>query len=213
MKRTNLYWIGPLTLAVIVLLGSVYLRLNPNTHSTVARPDSAAPLEAGAEVGAEVGAETDHALPPDLPAPEALSSWSRTVASGRTSWILRWRSDARQAARVLSYLSTRSRVEVMEFTLTAGAEDEWIVEATLQSDPADGIHTTAEVTDSQAEAELARLLHGSQTEVSDTGDPESAGDSPILDILNGGTGSVRFHDGVTYQWVRDHDVLHLELSP
>ncbi|MFO8043944.1 MAG: hypothetical protein R6U25_12135 [Alkalispirochaeta sp.] len=209
MKQTNLLWIVPVAVAMLVLLGSAYVRLTADAEP-VARSPSSDPTGISAE---DLRPLSDRPVPLDLPAAESLTQWTRSVESGRSTWVLRWRSDASQAARILAYLSAHSQTRVMDFSLTAGPGDEWTIEATLRNEPDTDTGSAVSVTDSQAEAALAQLLRGSETDRSEKVDSESLGDSPILDILNGGTGSVRFHDGVTYQWVRDHDVLHLELSP
>ncbi|MFW5826763.1 MAG: hypothetical protein ACOCU4_01650 [Alkalispirochaeta sp.] len=104
----------------------------------------------------------------------------------------------------------------MDFSLTAGPGDEWIIEASVAGGD-DG--TSDQMPDREGEAELARLLHGSSpntrntAEVEDAADPEGPAGGPVHDILSGGSGSVRFRQGDTYRWVRRHDVLSLELSP
>jgi len=190
-------------------MGSVYLRFSSDHVVAEDRANTAPPVRTSVDHAQDVSA-----LPDRLPAVEDLSEWSRTPDSVPPSWRLRWESDAQQAAQVLSYLSSTSTV--MGFSLTAAAGDAWIIEASVTGgdDPVD-----QRMPDREAEAELAQLLRGRAGAASETADI-AAGDgheqpsrSPIHDILSGGTGSVRFHRGDTYRWVRRDDVLSLELSP
>lgn len=199
MNRHTIAWIGPLAVAAVILMGSVYLRFSSDQVVAEDRADTASPRRTNLDHAQDVSA-----LPDRLPAMEDLSEWSRIPDSAPPSWRLRWESDAQQAAQVLSYLSATSKV--MGFSLTAAAGDAWIIEASV----AGGDDPVAQrMPDRDVEAELAQLLRG-RTE--DDGQ-EQPSRGPIHDILRGGTGAVRFHRGDTYRWVRRDDVLSLELSP
>ncbi|MFW5695649.1 MAG: hypothetical protein ACOCYB_10805 [Alkalispirochaeta sp.] len=229
MTRSTLAWLGPLVLATLILGGSLFFRLTSDGVQPAAPADAAA---AAVEEAEPVGARRDHvapasddpALPKRLPAIDDLSEWSRTSDTDQPAWRLRWESDAARAARVLTYLSSHSRV--VDFSLTAGTGDQWIIEASMRDGPEDprtdenggGAHGRNDRTEEEVEAELARLLHGNTVSREPAGADTATGSAqpspgPVRDILNGGTGSVRFRQGDTYRWVRRRDVLSLELSP
>lgn len=218
MNRHTIAWLGPLTLATVILVGSVYIRFSSNRLSAEPPTEASPPGEevsgATAERAGNGPAPAASTLPERLPAVDDLSKWARTSDAEHPSWKLRWESDAQRAARVLAYLSSNS--QVIDFSLTAGSGDGWVIEAVVEG--ADD-RISERIPDREVEAQLARLLQGSMEDSPETTggreleDTESLSEGPVHDILSGGSGSVRFSRGDTYRWVRRQDVLSLELSP